>query len=45
MTHLFHALAQRVDAWRTETYPCPDFPALREILEFAQEENGELRYL
>jgi hypothetical protein len=45
MTHLFQALAQCVDAWRTERYPCPDYPAIREILEFAQDDRGELRYL
>jgi type III restriction enzyme len=45
MAHLFNALAQRVDAWRAENYPCPDYPAIREILEFAHEEGGELRYL
>ncbi len=45
MTHLFQALAQRVDAWRTDRYSCPDYPAIREILEFAQDEQGQLRYL
>ena len=45
MTHLFQALGQRVDAWRAGNYPCPDYPAIREILEFAQEEGGQLRYL
>ncbi|MDP2812054.1 MAG: DEAD/DEAH box helicase family protein [Rhodocyclaceae bacterium] len=45
MTHLFQALGQRVDRWRSENYPCSDFPAIREILEFAQEEGGQLRYL
>jgi len=45
MTHLFQALAQGVDTWRVENYPCSDFPAIREILEYAQEEGGQLRYL
>jgi hypothetical protein len=45
MNHLFQALGQRVDAWRAERYPCPDYPAIREILEFAQDEQGQLRYL
>lgn len=45
MTHLFQSLAQGVDTWRVENYPCPDFPAIREILEYAQEEDGQLRYL
>lgn len=45
MTHLFQALGQRVDTWQAGNYPCPDYPAIREILEFAQDENGQLRYL
>ena len=47
MSHLFQALAERVDAWRTAHYDCPDYPAIREILEFAMEDptTGQLRYL
>ena len=45
MIHLFQALGHRVDAWRTERYPCQDYPAIREILEFAQDDCGQLRYL
>ena len=47
MSHLFQALAERVDAWRTARYDCPDFPAIREILDFAIEDpaTGQLRYL
>lgn len=47
MSHLFQALAQRVDDWRTANYPCADYPAIREILEFALEDgdSGQLRYL
>jgi hypothetical protein len=47
MTYLYQALSQRVDAWRTANYPCDEFPAIREILEFALEEgdSGQLRYL
>lgn len=47
MSYLYQALAARVDAWRVEHYPCTDFPAIREILEFATEdaETGQLRYL
>jgi type III restriction enzyme len=45
MTHLFQALAQGVDTWRAENYLCQEFPAIREILEHAQEEGGQLRYL
>jgi hypothetical protein len=32
---LFQALVQGVDTWRTAHYPCPNSPAIREILEFA----------
>ena len=47
MSHLFQALAERVDAWRSARYDCPDYPAIREILDFATEDtgNGQLRYL
>ena len=47
MSHLFQALAERVDAWRAARYDCPDFPAVREILDFAVEDpaTGQLRYL
>jgi len=47
MTYLYQALSQRVDGWRAANYPCDDFPAIREILEFALEDgaSGQLRYL
>ncbi len=47
MSYLYQVLSQRVDTWRTANYPCDDFPAIREILEFALEdgESGQLRYL
>lgn len=47
MTYLYQAISTRVDAWRTENYPSGEYPAIREILEFAVEdaENGQLRYL
>lgn len=47
MTYLFQALSGGVDTWRANNYPCNDFPAIREILEFAVEdaEDGQLRYL
>ncbi len=47
MSYLYQALTHRVDAWRAANYPCDEFPAIREILEFATEdgEAGQLRYL
>lgn len=47
MTYLYQALAERVDVWRAENYPCDAHPAIREILEFATEDEmtGQLRYL
>lgn len=46
MTTLFEALAEPTALWRGEGYPCEDFPAIAEILEWAEEsEEGELRYL
>jgi type III restriction enzyme len=47
MTYLYQALAAGVDEWRQEKYPCADFPAIHEILEFAieDEDAGQLRYL
>ena len=47
MTHLYAALATRVDAWRQDGYPCPKYPALAEVLDFATEdgESGQLRFL
>lgn len=46
MPYLYQVLAERVDAWRGENYPCTQYPAIREILEFAEGgESGQLRYL
>lgn len=47
MTYLYQEISTRVDAWRTANYPSEEYPAIREILEFAVEdaENGQLRYL
>lgn len=47
MSYLYQVLSQRVDTWRAAHYPCDDFPAIREILEFALEDgdSGQLRYL
>ena len=47
MSYLYQELAARVDAWRAENYPSDNYPAIREILEFAVEdqETSQLRYL
>ncbi|WAR44603.1 DEAD/DEAH box helicase family protein [Methylomonas rapida] len=47
MTYLYQALSDKVDAWRSANYPCNDYPAIGEILEFATEdlETAQLRYL
>lgn len=47
MTYLYQQLAAEVDKWRQEKYPCNDYPAIREILEYAveDEDTGQLRYL
>jgi len=47
MTSLFQSLATQVDKWRQGKYPCVDYPAIREILEFAVEDEhtDQLRYL
>jgi type III restriction enzyme len=47
MTHLFQALAERVDVWRQQAYPCPAYPAVREVLEYAtlDDGSGQFRYL
>ncbi len=38
--HLYQALAQRVDAWRSTKYRSPDFPVIAEILEWASNPDG-----
>lgn len=46
MTHLHQHIAVRVDKWRTDNYPCIDYPAIVEVLEWAKEtETGNLRFL
>ena len=47
MTHLYAALASRVDQWRQAGYPCPAHSALAEVLVFAIEDadSGQLRFL
>jgi hypothetical protein len=44
--HLYEAIQERVNAWRTAHYPCGDFPAIGEILEYAVlPESDNLRFL
>lgn len=47
MSYLYQALSERIDTWRAENFSCDNYPAIREILEFAVEddESGQLRYL
>ena len=47
MSYLYQALSGEVDAWRSANYPCDDYAAIRETLEFATEDadTGQLRYL
>ncbi len=47
MSFLYQTLSERVDAWRSQNYPCDDYPAIQEILEYATEDTqtGQLRYL
>lgn len=47
MSYLYQALSDRVDIWRADNYPSADYPAIREILEFAVEDDrsGQLRYM
>ena len=48
MTFLYQVLIDRVDVWRAAHYPCDEYSAIREILEFATEDGeevGQLRYL
>ena len=44
--HLHRAISNRVSSWRAEGYPSTEYPAISEILEWAQEPaTGNLRYL
>lgn len=45
-THLHQRLAPQVEAWRAADYPCDEFPAIAEILQWAViPETGALRFL
>lgn len=45
--HLHQLLAANVDTWRQQKYPCEQFPAIAEILEFAYADgpDGPFRFL
>jgi len=45
--HLHQILAERVNLWREQGYPCDQYPAIAEILGFAYEdgEGRQFRYL
>jgi type III restriction enzyme len=47
MSHLFQAIAARVDAWQADGWPCIEWPAIGEILRHAHADDAlaELRYL
>jgi len=45
MSRLHQVLGQRVDRWRSDGYRATDHPAIAEILEWARDETGSLRYL
>lgn len=46
MGHLYQQVAGRVDTWARDGYPCPEYPAIAEILEWSREtETGNLRFL
>ena len=35
MLQIHQAIAEKVGRWRTDGYPCPDYPAVAEILEWS----------
>jgi hypothetical protein len=46
MRHLYELIHQNVSAWRDAGYPCADYPAIAEILDYATlPETGTLRFL
>ncbi|MGD8626840.1 MAG: restriction endonuclease subunit R, partial [Anaerolineae bacterium] len=46
MTHLYELIQQKVSAWRDAGYPCADYPAIAEILDYATlPETSTLRFL
>ncbi|MBI4609915.1 MAG: DEAD/DEAH box helicase family protein [Candidatus Rokubacteria bacterium] len=46
MSHLHQVLSRKVDQWRADGYPSPDYSAIAEIFEWASDpETGALRFL
>lgn len=46
MRHLYEAIQDRVSAWRSDRYPCADYPTIGEILDYARlPESSDLRFL
>ena len=46
MTHFYQVIQHKVTAWRQAGYPCEEYPAVSEILEYAiLPESRTLRYL
>lgn len=46
MTHLYQILSAKAQQWREAGYPCENFPAIGEILDWQTDpETGGLRYL
>ena len=44
--HLYEAIQERVNSWRRDRYPCAEYPAIGEILEYARlPEPDSLRFL
>ncbi|WP_447971990.1 hypothetical protein [Nitrospira sp. Kam-Ns4a] len=46
MSYLHRVLAARVTKWREQNYPCEEYPAIGEVLEWSYDyHTGNLRYL
>ena len=45
MEQLHQKLTDQVKTWEQEEFPCLGYPALAEILEWARDEAGRLRFL
>ena len=44
--HLYEAIQDRVSAWRSDRYPCADYPTIGEVLDYARlPESSDLRFL